>query len=366
MRIRRLTAAFLFVSSVWSASSALAQQQGCREVPFSRKPGWTISGGWTADGSQLLVVDPLNDAVWRYSSSGASLGSLSEPLRSTVKNLMPLKGKSHGDDFILEVNDGFLTLDKSLRPVSMKDALVKSVAGPLSIGGVWQWEPVGADIVGFVDVHGDRPNSDLTDWHSAFVRFPLSNPERFNILQDVRLDSNERGLQRAGSPYIASIGTTAYVLSMDSQMTLFKNEAGSNELTPLHAFPPGPSRAPTFKPWKTKQDYVELMAAIEKISMPVGLYAQENGKYLYILWRTPLEKGTQWTLRSIDPNKDQYTGSIELPTRADHLTVVPGPENWAFIEKGPVKAYGVQDVASVLLIPSKRLQPPFRGGKACD
>ena len=316
MRNRFLAIGTLLACSVLPVSSGYAQQQGCRDVTFSRKPGWTISGGWTADGSQLLVVDPLNDAVWRYTSSGASLGSFSEPLRSTVKSLMPLKGKSHGDDFILEVNDGFLTLDKSLRPVSMKMALTKSIAGPLSIGGVWQWEPVGDDIVGFVDVHGDHP-ADLADWHSAFVRFPRSNPEKFTVIRDnVSLESNERGLFRTGSPYIASIGTTAYVLTMDREMTLLKSEAGSSVLTPLHAFPPGPNRAPIFKPFKTKQEYVDLMAAIEKTSMPVGLYAQEDSKFLYILWRTPMEKGTRWTLSSIDPSRDQYTGSIELPIRA--------------------------------------------------
>ena len=370
-RILTLSLVLLCTTTGWATA-----QEVCHDVTLSRKPVYTISAAWTPDNSQLLVVDPVLRTLWRYTASGQSLGAISEPLRSAVKDLSPLSAKRHDGNLILQIaDDGFLFLDDKLRPGKTKAFLAKSSGGPFSIGGgLWQWEPVGNDVVAFLDLYPsslkepyDPKNYD--QWFSGYVRFPANQPADFKLLKrqgidQVNIRGEERTLMRTGYSYITSIGTTAYILSMDGRMTLMKNEVGSNELKPLHAFPPGESTVTPMLPrFTTSDSYVATMADLESKSMPVGLFSQ--GRTLYILWRKPSHQGVQWILSSIDPRKDLYTGSMEIPIKADHVVVVPGDQNWAFIEKGPVKGYGIQDVSRVLLVPTSLLQAPLSNSKTC-
>jgi hypothetical protein len=63
-------------------------------------------------------------------------------------------------------------------------------------------------------------------------------------------------------------------------------------------------------------------------------------------------------LSTIDPASWVELTRFKLPSRASHLVVVPGAAEWAFIEKGPVRSLGVQDISSVYLVPATRFEPP--------
>ncbi len=322
----------------------------CREVELTQKPGWTVSGAWL--GKQLVLVDALDRTLLRYSARGDSLGPIQNPLEGTLKNMRPITGKLRGSDLILEVSDGFLTLDNGRRPtLSKKVVYADGIEGHQTIGGIWQWEPASNDIVAFADLQG--PGRE--EWTGALVRFPLDNPSHLTVLKRVAVRDDERTFFRTAFPYIATLGDTAYVLSMENRMGLFKNPSGSDQLFPLRSFAPGPTLSPFIPHLSTKDDFVTLMSIIEKSTLPVGLYAWD--KYLYILSRSPSGEGTRWTLSKIDP-QDDYLGSVELPTNAHHLTVVPG-HTWAFVEKGSVLGYGLQDIPTALLIPDQTLQAAF-------
>jgi hypothetical protein len=350
----------------------LAQQGSrsitCTEVALTQKPGWSISGSWASDGS-LFLVDALHRAIQRYSVSGKALGPIGGPLGETLRDAYPVSGKARGSSLILQVTDGLMAVGPDYRPTLPKSIRVEGAKRrePLAIGALWQWEPVGQrDIMGFGDVHGAKPD-DRRNWYSAFLRFPLDDPSAFRVLRPLGLDDDETNLLRLGFPYIAAIGDTGYILSMGNKMALLKNEVNSDKLESLSALPPGldylPSKLSTqFESWK---DYVSTMAGVEKAKLPVGLYAW-NGS-LYILSRAPDGKGTRWTLSSIDPVLDQYTGSVDLPIHANHVLVIPGPQAWAFVEKGPVLGKGLQEVSRVLFVPTKRLQAPLsRNGAGCS
>ena len=49
---------------------------------------------------------------------------------------------------------------------------------------------------------------------------------------------------------------------------------------------------------------------------------------------------------------DRVVATRRLPLKADHLTVIPGPRNWAFLAKGRVESLGNQELKQVMLIPS--------------
>jgi hypothetical protein len=97
------------------------------------------------------------------------------------------------------------------------------------------------------------------------------------------------------------------------------------------------------------------METIERSKMPVGLYGWEG--FLFVLTREPAQGGgTRWMIHKIDPRKDAVVGSSQIPTRANHLTVVPGPKKWAFLEKGRVQDWGRQRNDRVLFVPASRLR----------
>jgi len=223
----------------------------------------------------------------------------------------------------------------------------------------WQWQALGDQVVAYADIVRGTDRDNLDNWRGALVRFSLREPSDLTILRLDSLDDRDRRIFfRTGNPYIATLNDTAYILSMGNRPTLYRNEKGSARLEELKGLLPGRDKSPQLPEFKTQEDYVALMAAIEKESMPVGLYGWNDS--LYILSRSPGTKGTRWVLTAVDPTRRQITGSLELPIKANHVTVVPGPQSWAIIEKGPVRGYGVQDIPRILFIPSAFLRAPLK------
>lgn len=344
----------------------------CREVVLSRKPGWTLSGGFTPDGSQLLIVDSLYSTILRYGNSGESLGPIREPVKALVADQMPVTGRPRGESFILEVTDGLMVMDSDLHPVAIKRVQSnsqewrKSKSQEWRITGLWEWQPVGkSDILAFADI-GEGPNPyDPRHAKTAFVRFPLENPGQLTILQDFPvIGTPNKGYYRSTySSYITSLGETGYYLSMNDGLRLYRQEKGKIPEDISSTLPPG-LRAPKLPDWDHPQQFVDMMKRIERASMPVGLWGWYDS--LYLLYRAPQGEGTRWTLYNIDPTRKHPQSSADLPISANHVTVVPGPKSWAIIEKGPVRAYGAQSISRVLFIPAQLLKAPLRSaGMLC-
>lgn len=345
-----------------------ANHQGieCPEVELTVKPGWAFSGGFTSDGSQLRVVDSLYETILRYSESGESLGAVGQPLKATLEDLLPVTGKAQGDSFIVEISGGLMTLDKQLRPATTKrvGALSANASDRWNLHTLWQWEPVGkGDVVGFADLlHGTDSKAGIDQWRTGFVRFPLNHPEQAKVLGEKFEVSGTQNMCyfRSGYYYITSIGETAYILSMNEGLTLYENEKGSNELADVSYLLPSSLNRPELPQWLELQEYAAMMKEVERESLPVGLFGSKN--MLYLLYKTaPSQgKGVRWDLYRIDPSGTMPTRRVDLPIRASHVTVIPGRKKWAFLEKGPVLDYGVQDTSRVLLVPADLIESPSR------
>jgi hypothetical protein len=351
-----------------SAKAATKAAAECRDVVLARKPGWTLSGGFTPDGSQLLIVDSLYSTILRYGgSSGESLGPIEDPIKSRIAGQLPITGKPRGADFILEVTDGLMLMDKNLNPVGTRKIQPNSTnSNGWSVTGLWEWQPVGkTDIVAFVDIgHGPNPY-DPKNAQTAFVRFPLQDPKQFKVLQMFDLSGTpNKGYFRSGYSYITSLGETAYYLSMNQGLSLYKQEKGKAPVN-VSGLLPKDLDSPRLPDWNYIHEYVDLMKGITEKAMPVGLFGWQDS--LYILYRSPQEGRTRWTLYNIDPSQKLPVSSVDLPISADHVTVVPGPKNWAFVEKGPVFSFGAQDIPRILFIPSHLLVRPLRtGSRLCQ
>ena len=72
-------------------------------------------------------------------------------------------------------------------------------------------------------------------------------------------------------------------------------------------------------------------AAAEAAEYAAGLYG--DGAVLYVLARTVPELGkVAWRLHRIDPRTDSVLDSTDLPTRASHVSLLPGERYWLLEE----------------------------------
>ncbi len=251
-----------------------------------------------------------------------------------------------------------IVLDQGFAPKLSTDVHAKGTQPKtknLRVEGMFLWEPVGNDVISFSDLYDLKKNT----WSSGFVRFPADNPQNFTILHPMLYEDPSRLFYRLANPYITSLGDTGYILRMDNRMGIDKTTKGGLER--IAAFPPELDLSPQLPNFDRFDDLEPVMRAIERSTMPTGLYGWENA--LYVLWRKADRHGTRWSLTKIDPENPKVVGTVFIAgTSANHLSVVPGPTSWAFIEKGPVRKVGVQDIESVLLVSSARIREAFRTG----
>lgn len=339
----------------------LHAQPPCRQVQFNARPAWTISGAWTKDGSSLLVVDALNSKVLRYSVEGKLLEALTEKTPGFPKDFRPSS--------IQATDTGFLLLSETARILTLSNDLTykgevnlldtaKGRQGQLS--SVFDWAAVSAnEIVAFSDI---KLAND--EWITAFVRVSLKYPAGFKVLGSFGVDEPGRNFYLFGHPYIAALGGKIYVVTMPGTPSLVEISGGEKAAKPLHNAMPKQAR-PILPPKKGLETVRSLFQVIESSNLPVGLVSWHE--HLYLLARRPslLDKSTTWSLSKIEPASGEVIYSAEIPTSANHLTVVPGPNYWAFIEKGEVKGLGQQEIASMRLISSRIIEnPPSSGVKA--
>jgi hypothetical protein len=119
----------------------------------------------------------------------------------------------------------------------------------------------------------------------------------------------------------------AYALRVDEE-PFIQRLSGSGDR--LSVFPDWPGPMPDLPPVSAMAHYPAWWKAVEKSSFPVGLYAE--GPHLYVLVRLAATGGPEWELHAIDPVAESLLHSVRLPTRAAHVSLVPGPKHWALIE----------------------------------
>jgi len=316
----------------------------------------------TADGD-LLIADAHSKSILRYSEDGRALGTIPEKIGADLADFFPqmIRSTQQGNLFVELFHGRLAVLDKHYIPQSKSDIHAKSLnpkSRDLAVQGMYLWEPIGNDLVTFSDIQGPKEN----DWQSGFVRFPADRPQDFSVLYAMKFKEPSHIFYRLGHPYITSLGNTTYVLLMESKMRILKSVDGGLVPMSTAAFPADQlSLTPQLPEFESTDDLPHVMRAVETSTMPTGLYGWENS--LYLLWRRPDGATTKWFLTKIDPTKERVVGTVSIKgTSANHLSVVPGPKSWAFIEKGPARGWGLQDVRSIFYVPSDDLRRTFREG----
>jgi hypothetical protein len=304
---------------------------------------------WSPQGSTLLLIDRLYGKILAYQKDGRCLGTVSDEVESSFAGFVPSRLAVRGDEFILGLSGHrIMTLDASFMPKEQADFRSEAVRGPIQVDSMFMLQATTADVLTFSDYQGEE------GWKSAFFRVPLTAPANFQLLGEPTVADSSRVFYRLGNQYIASIGETGYILQMDPEMRIVKNERGSSELTPLAAFAPGSRQLSPLPGFHSLKDTVVLMNAVEHANMPVGMFGWQN--YLYVVSHSH-ESGTSvWKISKLDPRTDRLVGWTVIPTEAAHLTVIPGAKQWSFLEKGHVYGYGEESAETMLHVPTSLIE----------
>lgn len=382
MPVKFKLAILSLVVAAWSSSKVMGQV--CPRVDLASRPSSVTSGAWasTSDGLELLLVDSLNKQVFRYDESGRER-QLPEGLNALLPSMRPsfILPREGGGLVVQVEDDTLLGLDRRFIPTSRK-ALRRPNSANETIEGMFLWQPVGDDIISFSDIHNPRRSN---GWSPALIRFTPERPETgFRKLIEYRSSDQLRIVYRLGYHYLAASGDIGYALLGESNGTrlvasLKQGLPGGGKEDSLVEVrldkPEALGHIPPLPPFKTADDVAPLMRAVEASEMPVGLYAWGEDT-LYLLKRSPLSKGrTQWSLLQI--KVDWHGGvrggvvmakigdEIVLPLKASNVTVIPGPEKWAFIERGPIRSYFDETTNAIKFIPTSAIVK-MRLSPRCD
>lgn len=334
----------------------MAAPSSARELQLDSCYVASLSSGhilWAADGVALegsslrdsekpavLIADPKMQKIYRISPSGKMSSLLPETGpgdKSEQPLVKPASVRRAADGQYLvadEMTGRIMTLDayRDRDPVGQELLDTKRLSSEgRSISRTYDWEPLGQGVLAFADVMFSPEVG-----APAFVYIEGSN---ITILHELAERDEVRNQYHRNLPYLASLNGRGYVLFLDRWPVLGRVDEEHDSIELLPEFPedfryrPPLVRNPR---WKGPRQATEFYRIFEQSTMVAGIYA--DSQHLYLVGKGPSAANwdTEWWLIEIDPDSGSEVARSPLPTTAPNLTVVPGDEWWALIEKGPV------------------------------
>jgi hypothetical protein len=322
---------------------------GCVRVPLDPHPTWAFDGGWLPEGGALVLTDVGAGILRLYDRAGQSLRTVARPGHGPLEFNRPSKIWPISGGFLLGNGSRYLWLDEELTPIRSYDLETVPVAPSGTVRALFDWAASEDRIFTAGDVL--LPNG---SWKRGLLSMPVSDATIYHMVREIPVSSRQEfDHYLMGYQLVAALGGQGYFLTFSDPPAILEIDS-ANSVRILSSFPGGFETLPALPLHGGFASAEIRYRAYESARLPVGLYGW--GGRLYVLTRAPASAsgppGTRWSLTKIDPRTDRIVGSVVLPTRAAHLSLVPGPESWAVLEKGRVERYGVQPIPSLLLIPA--------------
>ena len=347
MRLSRLTLAIFLLSS------PLAFASDCRRLDLQPNPSWLSSGAWDAKGTDLVLPDTRSGHFLRYRRENERLVSIDVPSSSTLTRPAEIARTENGL-VIFDIYDRLVGVTESLEPkwqIHFGD--LRPASGERLELFLWF---IGVDR-DFIGIAATANESKKEKW-LGIARLQLGASPSFERLRTLPSMFTEDGsfyFLHEG-PYLAASRAATYALFFGKAPHIERVLPAPTG--PLKTFPAG-YQSPALG-MSGRENTVPSAAAWERATAPVGLFGR--GGFLYLLARQPrADHSTRWTIFQIDPARDQMVRSMTLPTHAPHLVVVPGPREWAVIEKGHLVEAGndfEQQVRRAIFIRSSLIEDP--------
>ncbi len=362
---RVLAVAMTLAATLVSTWPAAAQSSGlpldqCYCLSFVRPLPWGAPEARTAANETWQVVQAFKRILWRHGGEifqgseppvvvGQPMGAITvsygmgreRPIRSDAAPVLAhyADPRSRPDEakgrrlsrYLADLEMSFeslLLVPKPEERVVASGTMLKAVFGRSSMG---------AGTLAFGDLH----SVDAGEPRSAFLYY--DDIGRAQIFGYLPVDDPTRNFYLRTPSYLTALEDVGYVLLLDEEPVLAEVRLGHNGFQRLGPLPedfrlrPNLEKLPTWKPRKATAVYQIL----ESSKMPIGLYGWEG--YLYLLAKEAMtdDGDTTWWLIKLDPRKNgREIGRYRLPTKAAHLTLVPGEEVWTALEIGPVQGIG--------------------------
>ncbi len=350
--------------------------QAQERVEFSQQLYWVTSGAW-GPGGDLLLVDVLAESVVSVSRDGSIVARRVFDT-ATANGAAPkpsfLHVDSAGSYFLEDKRSPVIRIANlnSLLEVESQTNLNRTSSvfenGEAVLSTTYSWQPVDEGFVGFADL--EYPDiRGPGQYKSAFVYFDSDGLKEV-IGRTMEALSDVRNHYLRSMPYIATLngGEDVFILKMEEVPSVVKLQLDQGAIISdkeLKGFPkdfrtcPKLARNPEWiRARKGARQATTFYKKFETSKMAAGLYSWDGQLFLAVKDAMAPSGMTDWWMIELDPQTGSELGRVQLPTGAAHVTIVPGHENFAVIEKGQVEALGRFDapympIASMMLVPSE-------------
>jgi hypothetical protein len=324
---------------------------GCSVRALDKPPSWISTVALNSQ--DILISDPMSGKLHFYNTS------------AHVTRVVPVSGSSA----VTKISGGFLIQGQGQGVVlgsggqlSSSANFSRSKADDVGLGSLYSnWVTRGETFLGYGSVSKSYNLADSSlarGFSLGFIKGHVSADRGFSDIELVET-TDENSLYLFGLPYFASNDVGLYFVRMVGKRASIQYVREGAKPEEVSAFPEAFREVPQIKtPSRGVTTTAARFAEIEKQKMVAGLFGQ--GNLLYVLTRQPARtgEGTDWWLFQIDPRESKPLGVVRLPTKASHLSVVPGSAAWYLIERGSVRGWGDQDNKTVVEIPDKWITEP--------
>lgn len=339
----------LILAGAWGESAAWESAITGEKVTFSDAdaPRWTFAGA--PEGKNLLLLDVLKGEILKFSAQGKLLQRISDRGFEVPAHMQ----RAGRDTIWVEGEDGRLVvLNNQLQPQGKPIDLTNQVKSPLgALISVLLWVPLDdSNIL----VAGDLQRGKSAT--GAILRVPLAEPSKFQVLWEIGVETPAHRSLLVGLPLLAAVNGQPFFLEVGAVPRIVKPDGRVLRIVRVTSAGRQTLSPPEFPARFSMDTTAALFKELERTPYPAGIYGS-NG-FLYVLMRTPTAEGTLWTLLKIDPRTEDVVWNREIESSANHLFAVPGNDYWAFVEKGPVKGPGNQQVTGFLRVPAQVVEQP--------
>lgn len=327
-------------------------------------PQWITTGVWV-EPDELLLVDALSKDFLRFNGRGVYQGKQSEAVaRAVVKkfrDFLPVVAQGDEQDLWVQLVGTRMARIQWGKVTATLDLWGQQVRDDAKLIGIHNWTVSNDQLFGY----GLFEMKDESV-RAGFFRLNLDAPSDATLIKDFPRDSPVHIWYRLGNQYLASLHGVDYGLWVDDdKMHLVRYDEDAQSLVDVGGLPPELVVPPKLPEFQTTADYEEVMAAVEKKTMPTSLFSWDE--HLYLVWRSrDLQGNRDWWLSEIDPEQGKLVSTTRLPSSANHLLLIPGPKEWALIEKGPVVGFGHQATGKVKLIPVDNFRQAREVSRLCQ
>lgn len=322
-----------------------------QEVKLTPQPLWVNEGAWLGAKS-FAMVDVLRNTLLRYGTDGQLLDATDHFTLQNGQKVQPKKVRSSGAGLlVLELGANRLVwLDPSGKPIREMDLLHRQ-GSEGRLEGILDWTIAGEDTVLAI---GNILHPDGT-WTSGLIRIPVAS-KGFETIKTWNAEAPSGTYYRLGQPYLATLGGKGYFLEIGETLSLYEVSvsAAACSLRRVGSVPGGITKSSQrdLTRFQAFSEAAALYQLIESLEVPAGLYAADGRLFLLRRPRSQSTGDVSWRFEEIDPERGELVRTVTLPTSAHHLTIIPGTNQWAVVQKGVVKSIGQQSIDSVFFVPS--------------